>query len=186
MDEINYSAKKHDKDGVGFKCEVEKRRDEKCEILEEYGKCEVTDDVGDKSEVIGETTITPPNNDSAKRQRHWFVTLFLCILLYLNISSLIDDVSYFLKVGFRLEDFLFIVFYILNIEGVLFLFFWKKLGFWMITGSVAILCVFMPIIYSINYTYIDFSVGLFSIGVLALWAVLQIKKNGISCWKQLE
>lgn len=66
MDEINYSAKKHDKDGIGFKCEVEIRRDKKCEILEEYGKCEVDDENNGKCEVSEEDGKDKAEEESGK------------------------------------------------------------------------------------------------------------------------
>lgn len=80
---------------------------------------------------------------------------------------------------------------------------WKKIGFWcwaganFIFGIISIIMMkllekdLLSILNSINSTVdlgLDPTVMLITIpiGILILWAILQIKKNGVSCWKLLE
>ena len=76
---------------------------------------------------------------------------------------------------------------------------WKKFGFWGIVANGIVFGTINLIMMSfIGNEYrnvglilfttqqIAFDVGSMVISPLILWAILQIKKNGISCWKQLE
>lgn len=75
---------------------------------------------------------------------------------------------------------------------------WKKIGFWIIVGtSVVSVVVSVVMMNLMKQDYAMMGVSILKgtsilqyivtpISILILWAVLQIKKNGISCWKQLE
>ncbi|MGM9831385.1 MAG: hypothetical protein ACI3Z5_05145 [Paludibacteraceae bacterium] len=76
---------------------------------------------------------------------------------------------------------------------------WRKIGFWgcvMTAVIVAIINVVMMnlikqdyalvgLLYNFNLNPITQVIAT-SLSLLILWAILQIKKNGVSCWKQLE
>lgn len=74
---------------------------------------------------------------------------------------------------------------------------WKKSGFWLAVVVAVIVAVVNVIMFNlIKNDYL--SIGLLldfnpivqliatPISLIILWAVLQIKKNGVSCWKQLK
>lgn len=74
---------------------------------------------------------------------------------------------------------------------------WKKIGFWgavAIAIIIAIVNVIMINLVKQDYMLIGLSLNLnpviqviaTPISLIVLWAVLQIKKNGVSCWKLLE
>ena len=74
---------------------------------------------------------------------------------------------------------------------------WKKNGFWGIVITAVIAAIINMIMMNIikqDYLSIGLMLNLNSIiqvvatplSILILWAILQIKKNGVSCWKQLE
>jgi len=58
---------------------------------------------------------------------------------------------------------------------------WQKWGFWGFCAS-AVIALIIDIVLGVN-------IGMAIAGVfspLILWAILQITKDGVSCWKQLE
>lgn len=74
---------------------------------------------------------------------------------------------------------------------------WKKNGFWGLVITAVIAAIINIIM--MNFVKQDYlSIGLMlnlnpiiqvvatPLSLLILWAILQIKKNGVSCWKQLE
>ena len=74
---------------------------------------------------------------------------------------------------------------------------WKKIGFWgavAIAIIIAIVNVIMINLVKQDYMLIGLSLNLnpviqviaTPISLIVLWAILQIKKNGVSCWKLLE
>lgn len=74
---------------------------------------------------------------------------------------------------------------------------WQKSGFWglvVVAILVAVINVVMINLIKQDYALVGLSYNLNPImqiiatplSLLILWAVLQIKKEGISCWKQLE
>ena len=88
---------------------------------------------------------------------------------------------------------------ICNLIGYIMLLKWKKAGFWLII--VESLVVSSIIIYAMGLIseayseiglYLDSAVTTITqvvgtcISWIILWAILQIKKNGISCWSQLD
>ena len=74
---------------------------------------------------------------------------------------------------------------------------WKKNGFWGMVITAGITAIFnMIVLYMIQNDYIQIgltyninpmiSVIATPFSILILWAILQIKKNGVSCWENLE
>lgn len=74
---------------------------------------------------------------------------------------------------------------------------WRKIGFWCNMGSSIVFCVINLYLISLiqnDYSTIGLTVNInYGIAIIPvvtssviLWAVLQIKKNGVSCWKQLK
>ena len=76
---------------------------------------------------------------------------------------------------------------------------WKKAGFWvMIASAIVLSCFNLYAMGQISEAYTEIGLYLDStiititqvvgsfISWIILWAILQIKKNGISCWSQLN
>ena len=85
------------------------------------------------------------------------------------------------------------------IIGYIMLLKWKKAGFWLlIIVSIVISCINLYVMDFLSEACAE--IGSFSfpsytttmqvvasvIGWIVLWAILQIKKNGVSCWSQLN
>ncbi len=82
---------------------------------------------------------------------------------------------------------------------------WKKAGFFLFAGvgiAAGIINIIMMCLIGREFmelgSYLDLDLNVFTtqqfvieaarvvISILVLWAILQIRKNGVSCWKQLE
>jgi pSer/pThr/pTyr-binding forkhead associated (FHA) protein len=117
-----------------------------------------------------------------------------------NLDS--DSVSTFHDSAYLHTNMLLLTSVLAAICSIIFIFLilkWKKVGFWCWAGGSLIFGIINVII--LNQLSNDFSLlnlsteisinniimfALIPLGILILWAILQIKKNGISCWKQLE
>lgn len=86
-----------------------------------------------------------------------------------------------------------------SIVFVIFIMKWKKVGFWFWSGTVLVfgtINVILTNLFVKDFASLNLSMDLgiyflimlimIPIVILVLWAILQIKKNGISCWKLLE
>ena len=74
---------------------------------------------------------------------------------------------------------------------------WKKIGFWgLACSSIIINVVNLIMLNAISKDYLALGLKMTVDGtkliiisvvpIVVLWAILQIRKNGVSCWKQLE
>lgn len=127
------------------------------------------------------------NTDNPK-QRHGCVTAWLILMIVLNsitaLSYLLvgDSVSESFPDGISTS--MLIVLAILGIANVIFavlLFQWNKMGFW---GFLATSIVALGINLSIGVGIGQSLLGL--LGIVILYAVLQIKKDAIPAWEHLE
>ncbi len=125
-------------------------------------------------------------NDS--KQRHGCVTTWL---LWLVAANAVSAIFYLTRVDYIVQNSLGLIskstIYLLALCGVanaifaLLLFQWKKIGFWgfLISGLI--------IFYIKLNIGIDFTRSLIGLsGIVILFVVLQLKKNQISAWKNLE
>ena len=129
-----------------------------------------------------EATITTTTN--SMECRHGFVTFWLWVLIVGNIIYAIVAFSPKFMWGgnvsniFVLYSVVIGVLSICNVIGAFNLLLKKKIGFYLI-GGTAILGGILSIIMTHSFPSP-------LIGLVTLWAVLQIKKNGISYWEVLE
>lgn len=76
---------------------------------------------------------------------------------------------------------------------------WQKSGFWINACAGVIGCVVnIFMMHSIGQEYLKLGLSIFqtqqlimtaigcAVSILILWAILQIRKDGVSCWKQLK
>lgn len=119
------------------------------------------------------------------KQRHGCVTFWLWLVVLVNLgialyySVLMFDVyTSEMSLGFGLLGILGIV----NVLSAILLLRWNKLGFYMLlVSSIIGLNVYIVLLGLLSATVLS---SLFA--VLIWWAILQIRKNGISAWKLMN
>lgn len=127
------------------------------------------------------STISP-----LEKKRHGFVTFWLWFGVVSGVISTVRSVGDSMGIGWMVITSIIasigvMVAYIMLLK-------WKKLGFWIFAG-VAALNVIVDIIAIAKYGSHPMFFAAMIVAILSgvmLWTILQIKKNGISCWKQLE
>lgn len=135
--------------------------------------------------------IVQPIVPTLTRSRHGFVTFWLWLMIVANFASMI--VSPLLGHNVILS----VVGGMIGITSAVLLLYWNKLGFWLFCAG-AVLTAMSSIIMVVNGEVLlqNFSapdivlIIMLVIGslltVVILWAILQIRENGISCWGNLE
>ncbi len=128
------------------------------------------------------------NNSSQPKQRHGCVTAWLILLILVNSLTAI---SYLFAGGLIAQNIpgeisrsMMIILALMGIANVIFavlLFKWRKIGFWgFLLTSIVALAINLNIGMSIGQSLL----GL--VGIILLYAVLQIKKDQVSAWNQLD
>lgn len=117
-----------------------------------------------------------PAPAGGKNQRHWFVTFWLWLMIvvnvimcFVNLANAGSTVSYVASALMAV-----------NIVGAIMLLNGKKLGFWIFVAMAVISCILNVALESVT--------GAFGavIGVAILFGILQITKDGVPYWSQLE
>jgi hypothetical protein len=136
---------------------------------------------------------TPNDTNTQCKKRHGFITFWLWLMI---ICGAITGIYYFAKaetIAFQLvyrtgKGFDMCLIYLIGglaLINALFavaLLQWKKWGFWTICISAVIALIINT---AIGLNPVMSIVGGMS-GILILWVILQIKKDGIKCWNNLE
>ena len=137
------------------------------------------------------------------KARNWFVTLYLILML---VSSVIMAGYYLIKTveaadylssGNIFMYLLYTVGSIIMLVGSIMLLTWKKIGYWLCFASSAIslvMSIWMAVLAGSLPYYLSGPVMTAAIvgmigavaGPIALWAILQISKNGFRCWNLLK
>lgn len=150
------------------------------------------------------------NETLIEKQRHWFVTFWLILLLVSNVVTAImqivwanysiwqyateENAELFFYVRHDMVDYYTYAAYfmvalsVISVVGTILLLNWRKLGYWLFLGSAAACLAIMvsfAVIGGLSVTVLSSILGAV-LGPIVLWAILQIRKNGFSCWKQLE
>jgi hypothetical protein len=127
-------------------------------------------------------------NSNVKNQRHWFVSLWLILIVASNILMgfiyliFSDEIFSYLVHGIsKPMHSLLVLICILNVFFAVLLWEWRKWGFWGFLCSTVVM--FLANI-KLEVELYKALTGMLSIVVLYL--VLQIKQDGISAWSQLE
>lgn len=124
------------------------------------------------------------SNSVVEQERNGFITFWLWIIIIGNLFMAI--ISFFPKAmwGSNYPDDYVIfsvisgLFPIVNIFGAFMLLAWKKIGFTIIALSA--ICSGLFTFFTIRTAPVGF------VGLIILWLILRIKKNGISCWECLD
>ncbi len=108
----------------------------------------------------------------------WFAIIInLCVTIY-YATIMFESSTRSISLGFGLASILSTI----NILGVILLMRWNKCGFYLfIISALSIMAVNITLLDMKPYVIVS---GFFAI--LIWWAILHIKKNGISAWKMME
>lgn len=131
---------------------------------------------------------TTNNNAIANKQRHGCVTAWLILMI---ISNSVTALLYFFATDFvtknlpvQIPNTMVIVLGVIGIANVIFsvlLLKWNKIGFWgFVLTSIAALVININIGMGIGTSLF----GL--VGIAILYAVLQIKKEDVTTWENLQ
>lgn len=124
-------------------------------------------------------------DNQEKKQRHVVVTVWLWLIIVAGLLSAIFNVIY----NWGYVEIVSACMALVNVISAVIILRWRKIGYWLFVasaiivfctmGSLALVLQAMPIIILRSM--------LSSIASPAiLYAILSIKKNGVSCWKLLE
>ena len=117
-------------------------------------------------------------------ERHGFITFWLYLVIICNFFAAVINLLPKQMWGKNFPDSWvgFSVFVgilcIVNIVGVALLLSWKKSGFWIVFAS-SLTGNFISAVVMHSFPY-----GI--VGLIVLWGILQIKKNGVSYWSALQ
>lgn len=119
----------------------------------------------------------PTSNPVAgEKKRHWFVTFWLWFMIVVNvIMCFVNMANAYTTVSYVASALMAV-----NVIGAIMLLNGKKLGFWIFVAMAAISAILNVSLESIA--------GAFGavIGVAVLFGILQITKDDVTYWSQLE
>ncbi len=118
------------------------------------------------------------------KTRHWFVTLWLILVICMNLYNVYINAITMQMLEPNLEhlSWVFALQALLHLElacAAVMIFIWKKIGFKMFAGT-AILVVILGLLYGEGDIFSPI------LGLAVIYGLLQIKKDGVSCWEQLK
>lgn len=130
------------------------------------------------------------------KERNGFVSFWLVI----GIIGCLIGAAMDLAEGLSLMTIISIICEIVGFVGYVLLLKWKKVGYWMVVGSVvatnAVSLVFFEddaeTLEALSYLGVDYSfmigftVVTTIIALVGLWGILQISKDGHRCWKLMD
>ena len=133
------------------------------------------------------------NNRPVEKERHGCVTAWLIYLILMNSlrilgnlfwdtfkNEIADNFPFNLNISVATANTLILVHFI-KIVLILLLFRWKKWAFW-----AFVVMEFVIIGFNIN-SGLPVGSSIFNLfGILILWAMLQIKKDDVSAWDNME
>ena len=124
-----------------------------------------------------------------KRERHWFTTFWLnsLVIFYLSlITFLLFSLPLYIYEQENMIIFLIISTIIIStvrIIGIILLFHWRQKGFGIYIFCIAISFLLYALTNSLPFFL---SVIEIVIGINIFWKILNIRKNNITTWEQLE
>ena len=120
-------------------------------------------------------------------KRHGFVTFWLWFMIVGNIILAIPYISDMIKYKDILEG-VNVIFNIINIIAIMLIMKWRKIGFFifLLLCIRTLIFIIMHQSYFISSGALMLSVASCIISPLTLFIILQIRKNGVSCWDQLK
>lgn len=120
------------------------------------------------------------------KKRHGFVTFWLWLLMISNAVFAIFMIYAATSSTMILSLILALLLPLLNIAGSILLLNWKKLGYWLILAVPFLYFLITIFSHTSASDALTVLVQDLIFVPLVLFAILQIKKDGVSCWKQLN
>ena len=133
--------------------------------------------------AVNSTSMDTAN--TTDRKRHGFTSFWLIFSL---ITNAIVGATYLFFPGTIIQTLntsgnLIMILGIISIIGIIgnvLLLCWKKIGFWIAVG-ISIVSLVVNFVIGLNIGQILFGL----VGIVVLWGVLHIRKNGKTAWEQL-
>lgn len=128
-----------------------------------------------------------------EKQRNGFITVWLGLIIIVNVFSGWSTIQSAVTNSFVQENIRTITallggLMLVVAAGAALVLAWRKIGFWLIVGAgVAGLCL-SCVRYFIYGDSVNLGMAVLGaiVGPILMYAILQIRKNGISCWSMLE
>lgn len=128
-----------------------------------------------------------------EKQRNGFITLFLSAVIIVGTFagfSIIREAYAEMDFNKPMQTITIIIGGLLLVDalGASLLLIWKKIGYWiMVSSGIGCLCVACYLNYAMGIsTYMGAAIYGSIINPLIIFGILQIRKDGISCWRLLE
>ncbi len=128
---------------------------------------------------IGSNTVDSQSSTVTGKKRHWLVTAGIWLMIIINAFFSLTYCSTLIEL--KVQPVLIGLSSIIHISIVVFAVFllkWKKWGFYGFLASNLMSQFILTLLNIASYSG--------WLMIIILWAILQIKKDGVSCWKQLE
>ena len=126
------------------------------------------------------------NSTSVKPERSPIITVLFFFGIIMNIVSAIMVITdYYIYEAIEYEPFLLVVCQdIINIVSLTLLLYWKPLGFYLYAINTLVAYIVLVMLTGAEYELFD--IIRLIISIIVLYAILNIKEEGISYWKAMK
>ena len=126
------------------------------------------------------------NSTSVKPERSPIITVLFFFGIVMNIvSAIMVTADYYIYEAIEYEPFLLVVCQdIINIVSLMLLLYWKPLGFYLYAINTLVAYIVLVMLTGAEYELFD--IIRLIISIIVLYAILNIKKEGISYWKAMK
>lgn len=126
------------------------------------------------------------NSTSVKPERSPIITVLFFFGIVMNIvSAIMETTDYYIYEAIEYEPFLLVVCQdIINIVSLTLLLYWKPLGFYLYAINTLVAYIVLVMLTGAEYELFD--IIRLIISIIVLYAILNIKEEGISYWKAMK
>ena len=126
------------------------------------------------------------NSTSVKPERSPIITVLFFFGIVMNIvSAIMTTTDYYIYEAIEYEPFLTVVCQdLINIVSLILLLYWKSIGFYLYAINTLIAYIVLVTLTGTEYEFFDIIRQIISI--IVLYAILNIKEEGISYWKAMK
>ena len=126
------------------------------------------------------------NSTSVKPERSPIITVLFFFGIVMNIvSAIMVTTDYYIYEAIEYEPFLLVVCQdIINIVSLTLLLYWKALGFYLYAINTLVAYIVLVMLTGAEYELFD--IIRLIISIIVLYAILNIKEEGISYWKAMK
>ena len=126
------------------------------------------------------------NSTGVKPERSPIITVLFFFGIVINIvSAIMTTTDYYIYEAIEYEPFLTVVCQdIINVVSLILLLYWKSIGFYLYAINTLIAYIVLVTLTGTEYEFFDIIRQIISI--IVLYAILNIKEEGISYWKAMK